>query len=600
MSVARCHYEVFVQNAEPYEVQDEDLREALSEVIRLSRVERERSADRFRPPRWSAPSREGALARVRNVVPLEGEVASAIEAAPALYSIEVELEDPDDLGYLHAALSIAHEAISERGGVVVDRTSGVAYTAAQLAAILEDGPGVRDMVSVEEERNGDHVRLQTRGMSKWWQQDFVVAGVPNDLAELGRRLLLDTLCDYASSHGTIEADQSLQYDRQDPQAKLFFAAEGESLLVSDCHPEEKKAIAGIDTFIRLALPAYRTHRATEELEAKIAEGDVADAIAHAKKSGDPAMVCRVAILAAQNDADDLESALGAVTDRALSEAPEGVVGDLVSAVAQASDLDTLQALVARLPKKTSLLGALVAASSELDSEESLAVLDWVRAQGEPAEGSDERDAWVQAWVNSCVDARSIDDRARAVTIAEGAQKYGAEDARIHHLSACLFVAAGEPERAVEQVQKAAALDYDMDNVAEDDELEAIRGHEGFQKAISDWQKRREQRSARVASVTDDSFEEVVLGGSLPTLVDFWADWCGPCHAIAPVVAQLAEKYEGRAEFVKVDVDANEALSERFEIQSIPTLILFRDGKIVERVSGAVPKQVLEGMLKKVL
>ena len=600
MSVARCHYEVFVEKADPWEVQDEDLREATSEVIRLSRVERADGADRFRPPRWSAPSREGALARVRNVVPLAGDVASAIEAAPVLYAIVVELEDPDDLGYLHAALSIAHEAISERGGVVVDRTSDIAYTPAQIASILEDGPGVRDMVSVEEERNGDRVRLRTRGMSKWWQEDFVLAGVPQDLAELGRRLLLDTLCDYASSHGTIEADQSLQYDRHDPQAKLFFAAEGDALLVSDCHPEEKKAVPGIETFIRLALPAYRSHRATEELEEKIAEGNVGDAIAHAKKSGDPALICRVAVLAAQNDEDDLEAALSAIDDRALSEAPEGVVGELVSAVAQAGDLDTLRGLVARLPKKPSLIGPLVGASSELDSEESLAVLDWVRGLGEPAKDADEHDAWVQSWVNSCVDARSIEDRARAVAIAEGAQKYGAEDARIHHLSACIFLAAGDTTRAVEQVRKAAEADYDMDNIASDDELEALRGDAGFQKAIADWQKRREQRAARVSAVSDDSFEDDVLGASVPVLVDFWADWCGPCHAIAPIVAQLAEQYEGKAKFVKVDVDANEGLSERFEIQSIPTLMVFRDGKVIDRVSGAVPKPVLEGMLKKAL
>ena len=600
MSVARCHYEVFVEKPEPYEVQDDDLREALDDVVRLSRVERAQSADRFGPPRWSAPARHGALARLRAVVPLADDVADAIARAPALYSIEVELEDPDDIGYLHAALSIAHEAVSARGGVVVDRTAGIAYTGTQIELLLEEGPGVRDMVSVEEERDGDRVRLRTRGMSKWWQQDFVAAGVPADVAELGRRLLLDTLCDYASSHGTIEEGQSLQYDRNDPTAKLFFAAEGDALLVTDCHPEEKKGIAGLETFLGLALPTFRAHQATEELEEKIATGRLDEAVASARASGDAELVCRVAILAAENEAEGLDRALAAVDGDVLDRASEGAVGELVSEVAQTADLSTLSALVGRLPRRPALIAPLVGASSQLDTDESLAILDWVRTLDEPAKGSDHRDAWVQAWVNSCVDARSLDDGDRALRIVEGAQRHGAEDPRIHHLSACIYLAQGDAERAVAQVMKAGELDHDMESIAEDDELEPLREHEGFRKAVDAWRERRDRRAARVTPVTDETFESVVLGSPLPTLVDFWADWCGPCHAIAPIVAQLAEAHEGRAQFVKVDVDANEALSQRFEIQSIPTLIVFHQGRVVDRVSGAVPKRVLEDLLKKAL
>ena len=102
------------------------------------------------------------------------------------------------------------------------------------------------------------------------------------------------------------------------------------------------------------------------------------------------------------------------------------------------------------------------------------------------------------------------------------------------------------------------------------------------------------------AVTDEDFEEKVLNSETPVLVDFWADWCGPCKMIAPIVEELAEEYDGQVAFAKVDVDSNPETSMKFAIRSIPTLLVFKDGKPVDQVIGAVPKAVLKKRLDSAL
>lgn len=94
------------------------------------------------------------------------------------------------------------------------------------------------------------------------------------------------------------------------------------------------------------------------------------------------------------------------------------------------------------------------------------------------------------------------------------------------------------------------------------------------------------------TLTDDNFQEEVLKSDKPVLVDFWAEWCGPCRMVAPIVEELAQEYNGSLKVGKVDVDANQKVSMQFGIRSIPTLLIFKGGRVVEQVIGAVPKRAL--------
>jgi thioredoxin len=107
-------------------------------------------------------------------------------------------------------------------------------------------------------------------------------------------------------------------------------------------------------------------------------------------------------------------------------------------------------------------------------------------------------------------------------------------------------------------------------------------------------------SERVTDVTDQSFEDDVLKSDKPVLVDFWAEWCHPCKMLAPAVAQVAESYEGKAKFVKMNVDDNAQVPPRLGIKGIPTLILFKNGQEAERVVGATSKENISRMIDRAL
>jgi thioredoxin 1 len=105
-------------------------------------------------------------------------------------------------------------------------------------------------------------------------------------------------------------------------------------------------------------------------------------------------------------------------------------------------------------------------------------------------------------------------------------------------------------------------------------------------------------SANIQEITDGSFESDVLKSDLPVLIDFWAVWCAPCRAIAPHVDAIAKEYEGKLRVGKLDIDANPQIPSQFEVRSIPTLLLFKEGKVVGQLVGAVPRAKLDDFVKK--
>ena len=99
-------------------------------------------------------------------------------------------------------------------------------------------------------------------------------------------------------------------------------------------------------------------------------------------------------------------------------------------------------------------------------------------------------------------------------------------------------------------------------------------------------------------VTDQTFEAEVLKSDQPVLVDFWAAWCGPCKMIAPTVEALASEYAGKAKVAKVNVDENQTIPTQYNVRGIPTLLLFKDGKVQEQIVGAASRDAIENMIKK--
>jgi len=107
-------------------------------------------------------------------------------------------------------------------------------------------------------------------------------------------------------------------------------------------------------------------------------------------------------------------------------------------------------------------------------------------------------------------------------------------------------------------------------------------------------------SKNVVEISDQNFESEVLKSETPVAIDFWAEWCGPCKAIAPLIDELADEYLGEVKFGKVNVDFNQQIAMKYGIRSIPSLLIFKDGSVVNQIIGSVPKDSIVKLLKETI
>jgi len=105
---------------------------------------------------------------------------------------------------------------------------------------------------------------------------------------------------------------------------------------------------------------------------------------------------------------------------------------------------------------------------------------------------------------------------------------------------------------------------------------------------------------KVVAVTDATFEQEVMTSGMPVLVDCWAPWCGPCKSVAPVLEALAKKYQTRVKIAKVNMDENTGIGSRFSISSVPTLLLVKNGRVMETLLGALPKEQIEAAIERII
>ena len=106
--------------------------------------------------------------------------------------------------------------------------------------------------------------------------------------------------------------------------------------------------------------------------------------------------------------------------------------------------------------------------------------------------------------------------------------------------------------------------------------------------------------AEVAEVTDQSFDEQILSAGTPAIIDFWAEWCAPCRAIAPIIKDIADRYDGKIRVVKMNIDENPGTPGKYGVRAIPTVLAFKGGNVVEQITGAKPRKAFEEMAEKLL
>lgn len=291
----------------------------------------------------------------------------------------------------------------------------------------------------------------------------------------------------------------------------------------------------------------------------------------------------------------MRDALPLIDAQTLDQVREERVGELLAEIAAVDHTAVLEVLP-RLPRTAEMVAPIYNATAKVeDLPTQIRMLELVMDLPEP-EGGPGRVAYTFAFNNACVRAHAIGDFERARVFADRAQPYAAENPYIYHAAACAYVAVGELEKAMEQVERVAASEYDhVEQVETDRDLGELLGWPRFTAAFA---ARRERlaKSEPVIEVDASDFADAVLAADRPVLVDFTATWCGPCKRQAPILDKLAQTAEARFRIVKVDIDESPDLAERYGADSVPTLVVFHRGEEVARTSGLTQRDELLELL----
>jgi thioredoxin 1 len=232
-----------------------------------------------------------------------------------------------------------------------------------------------------------------------------------------------------------------------------------------------------------------------------------------------------------------------------------------------------------------------------DQKAQLAILERTLELPLAAEGP-HRAGYLSALNGACVIAHALKDYDLAVRIADRAAEHADENPYIHHSAACAYAAVGRYDDAFRHVKGAVRTNYEhLDRVENDSDLGPILEWPEHKALFADLHARR-AKSEPLLEAGDDTFDELVLASDKPVLVDFTASWCGPCQRLAPIVAELARESEGRFRVAKLDVDESQEIAARYEVSSMPTLVVFHRGEERARHVGLTDKKTLRALLAK--
>jgi len=346
-----------------------------------------------------------------------------------------------------------------------------------------------------------------------------------------------------------------------------------------------------------ALDPSNTEAPDYALQALIRSGRVDEGLSRARTSTEPALRGSAFDLIVEHAPTQIDDALPLLDADTLAGLEDDQVASILGALAS-SNIDALATLLPRLPRSEAMISVLYNESHKCDDDAmKMRMLDLALEMPVPLEGP-HRSALLYAYNNACVHAHIMKDFARAKEIADRAAPYAEENPYIFHGAACAYAAVGELDKAMAQVERAVARDYEhLDRVEVDTDLGELLTWPRF---IALFAARRERMAASepVLEVDEGSFPTQVLASEVPVLVEFTATWCSACERQAPILEQLARTSGRRFRIAKVDIDACSDLAERFGASSVPLLVAFHEGEEVARTEGLSDRAELEAMLTK--